>query len=121
MSKAKDILNVSRQQLADHIKYEIGLISPLVNDEGESVHIEEKDLAFIPTIHVKTYPSYMMDDEGPIVEERNIVRILMDEDGNVTLEDMEEDETDLNDLTTDEMADIAYCLEESYMSLINKD
>lgn len=118
MSKAKDILSVARKQLTDHIEYETKLISSIVSGGEDNSRTEEEEWPYSPKVEVYVDDSYL-DVEDTIKEKRSVVAIEVG-NGRVQIFTEEGDELKAEDLTTDELYEIAECLEKTYNKLLNK-
>lgn len=117
MSKARDIVDVARKELVNHIKYETELISSIVSGGADNSRTEEEEWPYSPKVEVYVDESYL-DVEDTIKEKRNVVAIEVG-NGRVQIFTEEGDELKAEDLTTDELCEIAECLEKTYKSLTN--
>lgn len=118
MSKAKDILSVARKQLIDHIEYETKFISSIVSGGADNSHTEEEEWPYSPKVEVYVDNSYL--DVEDTIKEKRIVTAIEVGNGRVQIFTEEGDELNAENLSTDELADIAVVLEKTIDKLNKK-
>lgn len=121
MSRTSDIISKAKADIIGFIKHETELISKIYgNDPDEDgIFTESGDWPYSPMIQVPVDNSYL-DVEDDIYERRAIERVYVQDDGKVIVETEEGDEIYCENLSVEEIATIADCLEKVYTDIIKK-
>lgn len=116
MTKARNIIERAKKELVDFICYEIPLLYKKFGwyepDEDEDYIINSGDLCHSVTIKVETDNSYLGVNERTF-EDVEVAEIVLSKDGEVLIGSTE-DEFTINDISLNELANIADVLELTY-------
>lgn len=116
-TKAQLLIKKCKEDIIDHIRYEMGLIHTAVNaDDEDGIHTDEMDWVSNPTIMIEVQDPYSMDYYE---EPRVVVSLSTEENGDICVETEEGGEISISAVPIEGLQHIADCLEESYKHLVN--
>ena len=118
--KGTDIINVAREQLKSFITFEVRNIYLLLNGQEPNFEEDEEYVLDVDGLSVKVEvdDSYLMDDER-VFEDWTISEVHLSLDGTIILFGGDNnDEVYADDITTDELANLANVLEKRYLEIV---
>lgn len=118
MTRAQLLIKKCKEDIIDHIKYEMGLINTAVNiSDKDGIHTEEEDWTYNPIVKVEVEDPYTMDRYE---EERVVTSMTIEDDGDISVGFYAGDEISIKAISVEGLQYISDCLEESYKHLISE-